>query len=88
MANKPKTSSEGPQSGESQTDAASAQGRPSSEDYTSTGTTVVKTRRGHRVVPSNTDLPVVDEQGVKMSADNAKAVVGEFPDYAFIEEGE
>jgi len=85
---KAKDPSEEPQSGESQEAAPAQDGRPSSEEYSSTGNTVVKTRKGHRVVPSDTSLPIVDENGVTMSAANAEKVVEEYPDYAFIEEGE
>jgi len=85
---KPSNPPEEPQGGESQEAAPAQDGRPSSEEYHSTGNTVVKTLAGHRVVPSDTSLPIVDERGVKMSADNAKKVVEEYPDYAFIEEGE
>lgn len=64
---------------------AASEGRPSAEEYTSTGTTVVRARRGHAVVPSDSSLPVVTEDGVKMSADNAKKVVEQYPDFAYID---
>lgn len=86
-----RTPPEGPQGGESQTqDAAPAQSdeRPTREEYKSEGKTVVRTRKGHRVVPSDTSLPIVDSDGVNMAQDKAKKVVEEYPDYAFIEEGE
>lgn len=78
---------EGPQGGESQT-AAPAQDRPSAQDFEaeSKGRTTVRAVRGHRVVPSNPDLPIVDSNGVTMGADEADSVVEEFPDYAYIDE--
>lgn len=83
---------EGPQGGESQTQSAapaqSTDERPSYEEYKSEGKTVVKTRRGHRVIPTDTSLPIVDYRGVNMSKDKAEKVVEEFPDYAFIADGE
>lgn len=64
---------------------AASEGRPSARDYQSSGQTVVRTRKGHAVVPSDTSLPVVDEHGVKMSKENAEKVVSEYPDYALID---
>lgn len=85
---KAKDPSEEPLSGESQEAAPAQDERPSADEYTTTGNTVVKTLAGHRVVPEDKSLPVVDHNGVKMSATNAQKVVEEYPDYAFIEEGE
>lgn len=82
---------EGPQSGESQEAAPAQEARPSVKEYESntTGKTLVRTRPGHSVTPSDKSLPTVDSIGVRMGAANAKAVVDEFPEYAFIdEEGE
>lgn len=89
MAKSPQDPPVEPLSGESQEAAPAQDGRPTADEYRSTGHTVVKTRLGHRVVPSDTSLPVVDENGVTMSADNAQKVVDEYPDYAYIDkEGE
>lgn len=80
--------SEGPLSGESQEAAPAQEGRPTAEEYKSSGSTVVRTVPGHRVVPTDESLPIVDEHGVTMSATNAKAVVDEFPEWAYIDEAE
>lgn len=79
--------SEEPQSGESQ-EAAPAQSeqRPSAKDFKSNGNTLVRTRPGHAVMPSDKSLPRVDSIGVTMTADQAKEVVDEFPDYAFVDD--
>lgn len=47
------------------------------DGYTTKGQTTVATRRGYRFVPSNKDLPVVTSAGLKMTKDEAEAVVAE-----------
>jgi len=54
------------------------------EDYKTRGQTTVATRRGYRFVPSNKDLPVVTDQGVKMTKEDAEAAVAESNGRAFI----
>lgn len=47
------------------------------EDYSTKGQTTVATRRGYRFAPSNKDLPVITAAGVKVTADQAQALVDE-----------
>lgn len=55
-----------------------------SDDYKTRGQTTVATRHGYAVVPSNKDLPVVTSAGVKMTKEEADAVVAESNDRAFL----
>jgi hypothetical protein len=74
------------QDGESQPDVASTSERPSAEDYTTQGRTVVKMRPGYRHVPSDTSLPEIDSRGVQMNKEQAEKVVAESRGRAFIVE--
>lgn len=47
------------------------------EEYSSTGQTVLATRRGYRFAPSNKDIPVITAKGVNMSSTDAEAVLAE-----------
>lgn len=47
------------------------------EDYETKGRTTVATRRGYRFVPTNKDLPVVTSTGLKVTAEEAEALVSE-----------
>lgn len=49
----------------------------SAEEYTTQGKTTVATRRGYRFVPSNKDLPMITHDGIRVTADEADALVEE-----------
>jgi len=56
----------------------------SAEYYDTRGQTTVATRRGYAVVPTNKDLPMVTSEGVKMTKEQADAVVAESNGRAFL----
>jgi hypothetical protein len=58
--------------------------RPDARDYKTRGQTTVATRRGYAVAPSDKSLPVVTSDGVKMTKEQAEAVVKESNGRAFI----
>lgn len=47
------------------------------EDYDTRGQTTVATRRGYRFAPSDKNVPVITNTGVKVTADQAEALVKE-----------
>lgn len=47
------------------------------EDYETRGQTTVATRRGYRFAPQDKDLPVITSDGIKVTAEQAKALVEE-----------
>lgn len=54
---------------------------PTSSEYDSHGKTEIRTRRGYRFVPSNTDYPVVDSDGVHVTKEIAEEIVAESNSY-------
>ena len=53
------------------------EGNVSSEDYTTRGQTVVATRRGYRFTPEDKSIPVITRDGVKVTKEQADALVAE-----------
>lgn len=52
-------------------------GNVGSEDYSTKGQTTVATRRGYRFAPSNKEIPMVTSLGIKVTAEQADALVTE-----------
>lgn len=70
--------------GRNVTGVAEQFGDDAPEEYTTRGQTVVATRRGYRFASSNKDLPVITSDGIKMTKDEADAVVAESDGFASI----
>lgn len=50
-------------------------------DYKTRGTTHVKARRGYKVEPTDKTLPVIDENGINVTKDQADALMDEAGQY-------
>lgn len=52
-------------------------GHVPAKEYSSTGQTVLATRRGYRFAHTNKDIPVIDSEGVAMSDAEAAVILEE-----------